>query len=64
MFEPIWEALTLTHRGLDDGHPELWFWRYADTDVKDDPTDVWYNFTNSVVSIFIPLDTPVIKLLS
>ena len=34
VFEPYWEALTLTHQGLDDGYPELWFCSYVDTDVK------------------------------
>ena len=34
VFEPIWEALTLTHGGLDDWHPELVFGRNVDTDVK------------------------------
>lgn len=26
--------LKLTHWGFDDGYPEMWFWRYADTNVK------------------------------
>jgi len=34
VFECILEALTFTHLGLDDGYATLWFWRYADTDVK------------------------------
>ena len=38
----MWEALTLIPRGLDDGHPELLFSRYGDTEVKDDPSDRWY----------------------
>jgi len=37
MFECIWEALKLTHRGLDDEHPKLWFWRYVDTEVRKIP---------------------------
>ena len=35
---PMWDALTLTPRGLDDLHSELLFWKYVDTDVKDDPS--------------------------
>ena len=33
---PMQEDLNLTHGGLDDGHHELFFWRYAESDVKDD----------------------------
>lgn len=41
---PMWEALTLTTRGLDDGQPELVFWRYVDTYIKDVTSDGWYNW--------------------
>ena len=51
MLGPMWEVLTLTNLGLYDGHPELLFWRYVDTDVKDDPSDGWYNLMNSITSI-------------
>ena len=49
---PMWEALTLTQWGLEDGHPEILFWRDVDTDVKDDPSDGWHNLTDSILSIF------------
>lgn len=45
VLEPIWEALTLIRRGLDDGQPELLFWKYVYTDVKADPSDVWYSIS-------------------
>ena len=61
---PMWEALTLTPWGLDDAHPELLFWRYIDTDVKDDPTDGWYNLTTSIISNFSLMATTRISLLS
>ena len=46
--------LTLTSQVLEDGHTQLLFWSYADTYVKDDPSDVWYNWTESIISIFEP----------
>ena len=42
VMRPMWDILNLTPRGLDDGHPELLFWRYVDTNVKDNPSDGWY----------------------
>ena len=48
----MWEALNLTHRGLIDGHPELLFWRYGDTDVNDDPSDGWYNLMKNITPSF------------
>ena len=35
------EAPTLTPQGFDIGQPVLLFWRYVDTDVKDDPSGGW-----------------------
>ena len=64
MMGPMWEALTLTPQGLDDRHPEMLFWRYVDTDVKDDPSDEWYNLTNSIISIFSLIITTLISLQS
>ena len=49
---PMWEALTLTPRGLNDGQPELLFWRHVDTEVKNDPSYCCYNFTNSIISLY------------
>ena len=49
---PMWETLSLTPQGFDDGPSELLFWRYVDADVKYDPSDGWYNLTNSIISIF------------
>ena len=49
---------------MGDGHTEQLFWRYVDTDVKDDPSDVWYNLMNSIISIFSPMSTILISLLS
>ena len=43
-----WEALTLTPKGLNDGNPELLFWKYVDTDVKDDPSEGWYNLKTAL----------------
>lgn len=37
----MFEYLTFTLRGLEDGHPELFFWRYLDTDGKDDRSGEW-----------------------
>ena len=62
--EPIWESFSLTLQGIDDGHPELIFWIYIDTDVKEDPSDVWYNLTNSIISIFILMATSFIRFLT
>ena len=60
----MWEALTLTPQGLNNGKPELLFWSYVDTDVKDDPSEGWYNLTNSIISIFSLMTTTLIRLLS
>ena len=59
---PMWDVLTLIHRGLDHGQPDVFFCRYVDTDVKDDPSDVWYNLMNSIISIFILMATSFIRL--
>ena len=60
---PMWEALSLTHGGLDDGHPELLFWRCVDTEEKNDPSDGWYNLMISIISIFSLMATTLIRLL-
>ena len=39
-------------QGLEGGHPELLLWRDIDTEVNDDPSDMWYNLTISSSSIF------------
>ena len=31
---PMWEVLNLTHRGMDNGNPELKLCRYVDTEVR------------------------------
>ena len=49
----MWEAPQLTLRGMDDGQFELLFCRYVDTDVKDDPSNGWYNLMNSIISIIL-----------
>ena len=54
---PMWEDLTLTLWGLVDGTLS-----YVDTDVKDDPSDGWYNLTNSIIFIFSLMDTILIML--
>ena len=48
----LWEDLTLAEWVLDNGNPELFFYRYVDTNVKDDPSYLWYNLTDSIISIF------------
>ena len=64
MMGPMGEALTLTFRGFDDGHPELLFWRFVDTDVKDDQSDGWHNLMKSILSIFSLMATTLFRLLS
>ena len=59
---PIWDSLTLTLQGNYDGHPELIFWMNIDTDVKEYSSEVWYNMTNSIISIFIFMATSFIRL--
>ena len=61
---PIWISLTLTPWGLHDWHPELLFWKYVDIDVKDDPSDGWYNLMNSIISKFSHMATTLISFLS
>ena len=63
MWGGIWEYLNLTTQGLDDGHPELLFWRYVDTDVKEDLSCGLYNLMNSIISIISLLATTLISLL-
>ena len=58
----MWEELTLTHRGLDDEHPEFLFWGYVDTEVNDDPSDGCYNLNDSIISIFSLMATTLIIL--
>lgn len=58
----MWEDLTLTSQGFVIGHPVLLFWRYVDTDVKDDPSDGWYNLMNTLVSNFSLIHTTLIRL--
>ena len=60
--DPMCESLNLTYRVLDDGHPKLWFWRYVDADVRDDPSDGWYNLANGIISIFSLRATTLIRL--
>ena len=62
MMGPMWEALNLTAQGLDNGNTELQFWKYVDTDIKDDPSDGLYNFMNCVISIFSLMATTLISL--
>ena len=59
---PMWDAFRLTHRGLDDRHPEMLFWKYVDTNVKDDPSGGWYNLANSKISNFSLMSTTRINL--
>ena len=42
MLGNMWEALTLTPQGLDDGHPEKLFWRYVDAHLNAVPSDGLY----------------------
>ena len=42
MLGPMWDTRTLIPQVLYDRLPELLFWRYVDTDVKDDPSGGWY----------------------
>ena len=49
---PMWESLTLTPRSLDDGHPELLFWMYVDTDLKMIHHGGFYNLMKSIISNF------------
>lgn len=64
MMGPMWEALTLTPRGLDDGQSELLFCRYVDTYVNYDPSHWWYNLSNTIISNFSLMASTLIRLLS
>ena len=59
---PMWEALTLTNQRLNDGQPELVYWRYVDTYIKDVPSYGWYNIRNSIISIFSLMATNILRL--
>ena len=61
---PMWEFLTLIHWRFEDGHPELLFWSYVESDVKDDPSEGWYILMNSIFSIFSLIATTLIRLQS
>lgn len=60
----IWEALTLTLRGLVNGQPQFLFWMYVDTDNKDDPSDGLYTMTKDIIPIFSFIDTTLISPMS
>lgn len=64
MMGPMWEALTLIPRGLDDGQSELLFCRYVDTYVNYDPSHWWYNLSNTIISNFSLMASTLIRLLS
>lgn len=57
----MWEALTLKILGFDDGYLELLFWGYANADVNEDQSVVWYNLTKNTISIFSLMTTPLIS---
>ena len=54
---PMWEDLNLKPQGLDDGHHELLFWRYVYNDIKDDPSDGWYNLMKCIITNFCLMAT-------
>ena len=56
------ESLGFTPQVLDAGQAEVWFWKYVDTDVTDDPLDRWCILINNIISIFILMVTTVISL--
>ena len=58
------EFITFTPQVLDDGHAEVLFWKYPDSDVKDDTSDHWNILVNNIISIFILMVTTLISLLS
>ena len=62
MLAPMWDALYLTHQGLDHGHPELWLWSYVNTDLKVDHSYGWYNLSKRIISIFSLMATTLIRL--
>ena len=62
MIGPMWEALNLTPPGLNYRPHEQFFWGYVDTDVKDDPSDGWYYWTNIIISIVNLMTTPLLTL--
>jgi len=49
---------------MDYGHTELFFWRYVDIDVKENPSNVWYTLKNIIISNFGLMATTLIRLLS
>lgn len=59
---PMWEVLTLTTQGVDHLLPKVLFWRYVDTDVKDDPSCGLYFLMDSTISIFSFMATNLIRL--
>lgn len=50
VLDPMWETLNPTILRLNDGQPDILFWRVVDTDAKDDPSGVLYNLMNSIIS--------------
>lgn len=62
MWGGMWEDLSLTTRGLNDGQPELIFWGYVDTDVQDDQSGGWYIITKNIFYKFNLMATTIISL--
>ena len=60
----MWDTLTLMPPGLEDGHLELLFWRYIDTDVNDGTSFGGYSLMNNIVSNFSFMATILINLQS
>jgi len=60
----MWDILTLKPREVNDGHHELLLWRYVKVDGKEDPSDLWSSWMNSIISIFRLIATTVIRLQS
>lgn len=61
MIGNMWDALTLTSRGLYNGKPKLMIWRYVDTKVKDNILDILDNLMNIIISISLIMASMVIR---
>ena len=46
---------------MGDGQSELLFWRYVDIDVKDDPSQEFYDLISSIISIILLMATTLIR---
>jgi len=58
---PCWKLSPSQITGWTMGNLS-WFLKYVDSDIKDFPSDEWYNLMNSIISIFSLMATSLIRL--